>query len=129
MPVKLRKSLSVLIPIFIATVVIGCHEGPKLDEKNSHLLEASKALSEGNTEVAMQELTASIDAEPNAWAYFERAKLHEKLGDDAAAIADCDELLKIDPQNGEAKWLKQELKKSKDKRFKGNAAEPPGFKK
>ena len=109
-------------------VFCGCGGGPSTSQAYNHLIAASEAIKGGDKETALTELNAVIDASPNAWAYFEHARLHLAKGDEAAAVADCQEGLKLDPTFRDLVWLSGELKKPAAKRFKGKLAKPPGLK-
>ena len=73
----------------------------------------------------MELLDASIAARPDPWAYLERAKLRAENDDDAAAKADVEAGLELDPEHADLLWLQKELKKSKRSRFKGRSKAPP----
>ena len=109
---------------------IGCAEpGPRLDDAADHFVAAQQALADGDTAKAMEELNASIEGRPNAWAYYQRAKLHSDAGDEAAAMADCETGLGLDPEHSNLQWLRGELKKPAGQRFKGKYANPPSLSK
>ena len=112
-------------------VVAGCGDsgGPELDDSAHSFIAAQQALARGDTEKAMQQLTASITARPDAWAYYQRAKLYADAGNDRAALADCQAGLQLDPENANLHWLDRELKKTAGQRFKGTNAQPPSAKK
>jgi tetratricopeptide (TPR) repeat protein len=112
---------------WLLVLAVGCDGGGqlKLDDSKSSLIEAQQALSDGDTEKAMELLSASIEAKPNPWAYYQRARLHVDAGDDAAAQADCQAGLELDPEHSDLQWLASELKKPAAQRFKGKNAEPP----
>jgi tetratricopeptide (TPR) repeat protein len=82
-------------------------------------------MSRGDNETALQELNLSIELEPGAWAYYHRAKIYREMGKDREATADCEAGLKLDPNHGELKWLRGELRKPADRRFQGRYAKPP----
>ena len=103
----------------------GCSEKPVLDEAAVNLVDARDAIAEGNTELAMQRLDASVAARPNTWAYYERARLYAEQGDDAVAKAAIELGLGLDPKHAELLWLEKQLKKSKRSRFKGKSGLPP----
>lgn len=107
-------------------VAPGC--GPKEQKLNpaaEHFVAARKALETGDKATALTELDAAIAAGPDVWMYVERAKLHADEGRDDQAKADVEAGLKLDAENGDLKWLDKELKKAKNRRFQGSAAEPP----
>jgi tetratricopeptide (TPR) repeat protein len=105
----------------------GGSEGPKLSDSSKYLVEARRALGDGDTDAALKALDASIAAEPNEWAYLDRAKLHATLGNDQAALDDCEALVRLKPDNPDVAWIKGELKKPVADRFKGRFAVPPSF--
>jgi hypothetical protein len=108
----------------------GCADSsPPISDSGQHLIDAREAISAGDTAKAKSALDASIAADPNRWAYMERAKLNAREGNDEAVLADCAELLKINPKDPDVPWLKGELKKPKEKRFQGQFATPPSFSK
>ncbi len=111
--------------------VVGCsgETEPDVSDSGKYLIEARQAVAEGNDAKAREALDASIKAEPNLWAYMERAKLNAKQGQDPAALADCEEILKLNPENRDVPWIKGELKKAVDQRFKGASATPPSMRK
>lgn len=112
--------------IFLTIALFGC-EKPEVDSAGVHYLAAMEALDEGDSEKALSELDISIELEPDAWAYFERARIHAKNGSDDLAKKDIQLGLDLDDGNKSLKWLKTELRKSKDKRFaKGDV--PPSSK-
>jgi Tfp pilus assembly protein PilF len=113
--------------VWAALAAAGCDRAPtaSIPQASDLYLQATEALAAGDKDEALQLLTASIEAEPQAWAYRERAKLYEKMNNDAAARADCEAGLKLAPDDAELLWLKGELGKPKDQRFKGRFAEPP----
>ena len=102
--------------IVTALFFTGC-EKPEVDSAGVHYLAALDALDAGNSELALTELDVSIELEPDAWAYFERARIHAKNESDDLAKRDIQAGLKLDPNNENLKWLKTELRKSKEKRF------------
>ena len=107
--------------------ITGCGQtsGPDLDDSAESFIAAQQALADGDTDKAKQLLTASIEARPDAWAYYQRAKLYADAGDDAAAQADCQAGLELDAQNSNLMWLAEELKKPQPQRFRGKFAKPP----
>ena len=112
-------------------LLAGCGGGsePTISDANKYLMEARRAVGDGDTAKALAALDASIKAQPNAWAYMERAKINAQQGNDQAVLADCTEILKLEPKNRDVPWLKGELKKPKEKRFQGQFAIPPSFRK
>lgn len=110
----------------ILLVHLGC--GPSEDpigEDVSHFLNGKTAMDRGDTEVALQEFNKSIELNPDAWAFYYRAKLHADKNEDEKATADCEAGLELDPNHAELKWLQVELKKSPEQRFKGRNASAP----
>lgn len=83
----------------------------------------------GDEAKAIELLSASIEGEPNLWAYLDRAKIYATQGNDAAAQADCEAALQLAPENRDIPWIQGELKKPKDKRFQGAFELPPSAKK
>ena len=62
----------------------------------------------GDTDGAIQDFTRAIEVDPKncAVAYFNRAVLLYKKGEFEKVIADCDDLLRLKPQNAEAYCLR-----------------------
>ncbi len=120
------------LPVTIALVAslallpLGCGEsGPNVPPEMTHILDAQRALDSGNREEAMAALAASLEEEPNVWAYFQRAKLHLDMGDEEAAAADCQKLLELEPDHVDGRWLQTQIKKDPAKRFQGRDEQPP----
>lgn len=112
--------------------IAGCgtnYETVTLDEAGNLFVASAEAIEAGDTEKAMQLLTQSIEEAPSTWACLERAKLHMELGDDDAAIADCELGLTVADKDPDLSWMLKELKKSPNKRFKGKYKNPPSAKK
>jgi hypothetical protein len=108
-------------------LILGCggaSETPAT-EGYDHFVAAATALEGGDKQAALTELNASIDDNPTAWAYFERARLHVENGQEQDAVADCQKGLELEPQSAQLKWLSAELKKPAPKRFQGRFAKPP----
>lgn len=128
-----RLTLRLKTPVLAALclLIAGCGQrnSPEQQPATRHFLAAQEALAKGDKEGAMQSLTASIDAKPSGWAYFERAKLYLDQGNDQAAIADCEAGLALEPENEDLAWLLGEAKKPANERFKGKFAQPPSAKK
>ncbi len=121
-----RTITSLFMFIFLAaTWSGGCRKGPVLNDSTKHQVAAKEAIAKGDTETALRELDASIAAEPTAWAFLDRAKLKHEKGEDPPAISDCEEALKLEPDNTEVQWFLAELKKPKTNQFKGSGAVPP----
>ncbi len=118
------------ITLFLALLVLGCG-GKKfeLSESEAALVEARKAIADGDSAKALEFLDASIAASPDTWAYYERARLHAENGDDDDAKADIECGLELEPEHSELLWLKKQMKKSKKSRFKGSAGQPPSVSK
>jgi len=111
--------------------MLGCG-GPSeatVSDSGQHLIDARQAIADGNTPKALEALSASIESEPNIWAYMERAKINAKQGADQAVLEDCKELLKLHPENRDDPRLQGELKKPVEQRFKGRFESPPSYRK
>jgi hypothetical protein len=114
----------------LAQVVIvaltGCGESkPTLDESSDYFVEAQTAIAAGDTAKALELLGLSIETKPYSFAYFQRARIYVDQGKDAEALADAEAGLAIEPENLDLKWLRDELKKPKPKRFQGKFKNPP----
>ena len=123
-----RTILTLLFSLtFIPFALSGCggRKGPELSDSRKLLVEARKALGNGDYAKALENLDASIKSNPNIWAYVERAKVNAMSGKDDAALEDCKAALELAPDNEDIPWIQNELKKSVDKRFKGKFANPP----
>lgn len=119
------RRLSVVMLLSLS-LVSGCGDKDPANQPAAKLLIAAhEALSRGDEAAAMEALSASLEANPTGWAYFQRAKLKLAQGDDAAAIADCQAGLELEPENVDLKWLMGEAKKPQQNRFKGANAKPP----
>ena len=104
----------------------GCRKAQVLGEGTKRYLAGKEALEKGDNATALKEFDAAIASEPTAYIFLERAKLKHTLADDAGAIADCEEAIKLDPEHSaDAKWYLDELKKPKAKQFQGTDAAPP----
>lgn len=114
----MRRQVIVLTAASLLSCV-GC-KGGDVDVPVSAALvvEAQQALDAGDTTKAVEALDASIAAEPTVWAYALRARIHAETGSDQAAAADCVAGLAMEQDNEELAWIKKELTKPKDKRFK-----------
>ena len=56
--------------------VCGCASGePDLGDATQHFLAAQDALDKGDTQTAINELNISIQLQPDAWAYYQRARI------------------------------------------------------
>lgn len=105
---------------------LGCGESkPTLDESGDYFIEAQTAIADGDTAKALELLGKSIESKPYGFAYFQRAQIYVDQGKDAEALADAEEGLKIEPENLDLKWLRDELNKPKPKRFQGKFKNPP----
>ena len=121
-----RPTFALFVLIVLASALdVGCRKGPALDANTKHQVAARDAIAKGDTDTALRELDASIAAGPTASAYLDRAKIKHDKGDDAAAISDCEEGMKLEPEYAEVKWFHTELKKPKANQFKGAGAIPP----
>lgn len=111
-------------------LAIGCG-GKKfeLSEAEQALIDARTAIAEGDSTKAIEFLDISIEANPDTWSFYERAKLHAENGDDEAAKADIAAGLELEPEHSELLWLQKQLKKSKSSRFKGSKGQPPSVSK
>lgn len=109
----------------LALCLAGCggsEGGPP--EAAQRFLEAKQAMARGDNAAALASLQASIDAEPNAYAYMERIKINAKQGADPAVEEDVQAILKLDPENRDIDWIRAEMKKPAAARFDA-AAKPP----
>jgi tetratricopeptide (TPR) repeat protein len=122
-----RPALAVAIAAVVGiSVFSGCADDrPQVSSATQLLIDARGLIAVGENDKALEALNASIESEPSMWSLFERAKLHEKLGDDAAAVKDCDEALKLEPDDRDVIWFKTELKKPAGQRFLGQFKLPP----
>ncbi len=105
--------------------VLGCSQEPSLDESATQFVEAKQALADGDKDKALELLTSSIEARPDPWALWERAKIYAENGADDDAQADIDAGLELDPEHSDLLWLQNEMKKRPTSRFKGRSREPP----
>lgn len=94
----------------------------------TYFLDAQQALAKGDNAAALAALQASIDADPNSYAYMERIKINGKQGSDAAVEEDIQALVKLDPENRDIAWIRQEMKKPAAERF-GPGSAPPSSRK
>ena len=106
------------ILLLSSIALLGCKGEAVLNEAAVGLIDARKAIEEGDSAKAIELLTASIESEPSPWSYYERAKLQAEDGDDKAATADIDAGLELDPEHSDLLWLQKQMKKSKSSRFK-----------
>ncbi len=77
---------------------------PAAVETNGDLIvRAQKAFSDGQRDEAIRFATKAIQTEPtNPRGYFVRARLYQQRGEPAKALADYDQVLKLDPLMAEA---------------------------
>jgi tetratricopeptide (TPR) repeat protein len=110
----------------LALMAIGCGTpAAPMPSSDSLYLEAQQHYSKGENDQAIEKLIASIDAGPTSWSYFLRARIYAQQGNDQAALADCEEGLKLDPADTKLIWLKGELGKPQQARFQGALKDPP----
>jgi predicted Zn-dependent protease len=108
----------------MTALLTGCEsEQQKLEDVYGKAIEAIDA---GDMETALPLLDELIAARPQPGLYLERAQAKLKAGDEAGAADDCQEGLKLDPEDRDLKWLRAEIKKEAKQRFKGKNKEPPG---
>jgi hypothetical protein len=124
---SMRPFPSLVAVLWICFVASGCGVNHSTKGASNHLVAASEAIKAGEKDKALAELSASIDASPSAWAYFERARIELDKGQEDEAKADCQKGLAFDPSYPDLKWLSEELSKPPAKRFKGKFAKPPGL--
>ena len=124
---RCTRTASIWLMYAAVGVAAGCsaYQSPKLDKASSLFVEASDAIDAGETEKAIELLTASIDEDPTTWACFQRAMLRVENGEDNEAIADCELGLTVDDSHPDLNWLLKELKKKPERRFKGKNRQPP----
>ena len=122
-----RSAQAVTLAIASVAMGVGCGGSGEIEltEEQDFFVAAAEALASGDQAKAMEMLTKSIEAKPSRYAHFERAKLYEQQGEDQKALEDCAAALQIQPGDRDVLWLQGELKKAKDKRFKGRFANPP----
>jgi tetratricopeptide (TPR) repeat protein len=122
----LRRVINVTGVVAIVLAFIGCGTPPtQMPTSDSLYLEAQQHYAKGQNEEALTKLDSSIVAGPTAWAYFLRARIRAQQDDDQAALADCEEGLKLDPGDSKLAWLKGELGKPQQARFQGAFKDPP----
>jgi tetratricopeptide (TPR) repeat protein len=110
----------------LAVVICGCGKSKSAtSEANDWFLKAKASLASGDTASALAALDQSIAIEPALWSYHERAKLRAQLGDDKAALADCEAALTLDAQDPDAAWIKSEIAKPAAARFRGKFKSSP----
>lgn len=122
-----RSSALFRFAAIVFGAVIGCgqRDAVELTEEQNYFVLAADALNSGDDAKAMEMLAKSIETKPSRYAHYERAKLYEKQGADEQALADCAAALQLQPGDKDVLWLQGEIKKPKDKRFKGRFANPP----
>ena len=118
-------SRRLLLGVFMSAFAFGCGSESPLDDAATLFVEAQQAVTDGDSEKAMELLSASISERPDPWAYFERAKLHAVGGNDEAANADIAAGLELVPEHSELLWLQKEMMKKPRSRFKGRSSQPP----
>ena len=122
----LGRALAAASAAVLLLLPVGCLEkNPEVKKSVNYLIEAREAIAAGDNAKAMEALNASIEAQPNNWALFERAKLQLEAGDEEAALASCEQALELDSESADVLWLKGEIEKPKAKRFKGRFKNPP----
>ncbi len=114
---SLNRIAAILVSVAVVAIS-GCKDEPILDEAAVGLIEARKAIDEGDSAKAIELLTASIESSPSPWSYYERAKLFAEDGDDEVAKEDIAAGLELDPEHSDLLWLQKQMKKSKSSRFK-----------
>jgi hypothetical protein len=124
---SMRLPSYLVTAVGILLVVSGCGVNHSTSGASSHLVAASEAISAGDKDKALTELTASIDSSPSAWAYFQRARIKLEKGQETEAKVDCQKGLEFDPTYPDLKWLSDELRKPAGKRFKGKFAKEPSL--
>ena len=119
------------MPLFVLFLLTaGCGEkNQEIGASRNHLFDARKAIRDGDTAKAIASLNASIESQPNVWAYFELAVQHLKAGDEQAALANCEKVLELKPEMADALWFKGELQKPEPRRFIGRFKNPPSSRK
>ena len=121
-----NRKPSFLLLAVVVVLAAGCgYSEPKLDEAAMLFVEAKQALGDGDKEKAIELLSTSIDARPDPWALWERAKIYAEKGADDDAKADIKAGLELDPEHADLLWLQNEMKKRPTSRFKGRNSEPP----
>jgi tetratricopeptide (TPR) repeat protein len=118
------ENITGVVAIVIAFIGCGTPATP-MPTSDSLYLEAQQHYAKGQNEEALTKLDSSIAAGPTAWAYFLRARIQTQQGNDQAALADCEEGLKLDPGDTKLAWLKGELGKPQQARFQGAFKDPP----
>lgn len=110
----------------LSAAASGCGSGERpLSDSHQLFIEASKLITQGQKDAALEKLSQSISAEPSHWAYRERAKLLLEQGKDNEALKDCDAALALVPDDPDMLWLKGEIAKPTTQRFQGKFKSPP----
>ena len=112
--------------LLVACGLSGCGS-EKLPESVDLHLEALQAASDGDHLAAIDLLTKALEQHRDAKTYFDRARSYLELDQTAAAIADCDAGLAMEPDDADLLWLKNEAEKPRLKRFKGRNGEQPSL--
>lgn len=121
-----RSLLNYVVLALTTLVSTGCGTpAAPMPSSDSLYLEAQQFYSKGENDQAIEKLNASINAGPTSWSYFLRARVYVQQGNDHAALADCEEGLKLDPTDTKFAWLKGELAKPQQARFQGALKDPP----
>ena len=121
-----RITFPVVASLLAVSLLAGCGKRVTVEDEAAALYEkADEVAKAGNQQQALELLGQSIAKKPASWNYLKRARLHMDLGNESAALDDCNAGLQLDPQDTDLQWLSAELKKPKKTRFKGAASEPP----
>lgn len=114
------RPLTILVCVALSGCVTlsGCSGDGGRAEANRLFSEAQAARGEGDHVRAVGLLTKSLETRPTGSAYFERAKAHAALGDDAAAQADIDRASAAGLDRRNCQWLIDEMEKPVEQRFK-----------
>ena len=125
----LRVVTHAFVTFSLALCLAGCGGSKGGPPESAQLfLEAQRAAASGDNAAALASLQASIDAEPNVYAYMERIKINGKQGNDAAVEEDVQAILKINPENRDIDWIRAEMKKPAAARFDAAAKAPSATK-
>lgn len=125
-----RTALTALrcaLPFLLLAAGCGRQE-QTISTPNELLIDARQLASEGQKDQAIEKLNASLEAGQTVWAYRLRAQLLAEQGQDEAALKDCEAALQIFPDDVDALWIKKELTRPLDQRFKGPSKNPPSGK-
>jgi tetratricopeptide (TPR) repeat protein len=124
---SIRHQVAVLTLILPCVAALGCERSKPnpIPVSATTFLDAQEHFEAGETEKALELVSASLEREPSTWAYFLRAQIYLKLGDESKALADCDAGLRVDPGDAKLTWLKGELAKPAAARFQGAFKNPP----